>query len=177
MKRIWIIGSGILVLVLLLAGAAFVGGKLLNGQGLTTLGSPGEGHHPDIQLAKELPQTPPDAEGIFDHRKDNSVFVGTGQVRKVPQTDQSGAVTLSLTHGGPTVEVVVTPQTVVYKNVTVPPPRGSGTITVQEVVEPGTLDEIGENCPIAAWGKKTGDRIIADVLVYWPPPPVNNARP
>ncbi len=182
-KRILIIG-GILVLVALLAGAAFVGGQLLTGQGLTTLASSGGGHHPDFQPAKELPQTPANAEGIFDHRKDNSLFVGTGRVRKVPQTDQSGDVTVSLTHDGPTVEVVVTPQTTVYKDVTMqqynggrPPPRDSGTITVRQVVEPGSPDEISENCQIAVWGNKTGDRLIASTLVYWPPPPVNNARP
>ncbi len=177
MKKRSLIICGIVVLVLLVGGAAFVGGRLLMGQGLPWESSQGGGGHFILIPAKELPQTPADADGVFDHRKDNSIFVGTGQVRKMPQTDQRGNVSLSLSHDGPTVEVVVTPQTIVYKNVTGPPPRGSGPITVQEVVEPGSLDEIGENCPIAAWGKKTGDRIIADVLVFTPPPPVLNAGP
>jgi hypothetical protein len=165
------------VLVVVLAGAAFVGARLLTGQGLPGQASPGARGSIQRIPAKELPQTLADAEGIFDHRKDNSIFVGTGQVRKKPQTDQRGDVTVSLTHDGPTVEVVVSHQTILYKDVTVQPPRGSGTITFQQVVEPGSLDEIGENCLITAWGKKMGDRIIADVLVYTGPPPVNNARP
>ncbi len=180
MKRTMMIAGAIVVFVALLASAAFIGGQLLNGQGLTALGSSGGKGLPDWQPAKELPQTPADAEGVFDHRKDNSIFVGTGRVRKVPQTDQSGNVAVSLTHDGPTVEVVVTPQTIVYRDVTMEQFNGqrpSGTTNVQQVVEPGTLDEIGENCPIAAWGKKTGDRLIADMLVYTPPPPVLNARP
>lgn len=193
-KRILII-VGIVVLVALLAGAAFVGGRLLTGQGLPGQASPGGlsmvtsqgGGEQRISIqtipAKELPQTPADARGIFDHRKDNSIFVGTGNVKMmVIKNQQSGQVQTSSSHSGPTVEVVVSPQTIVYKDVTMQqynggkPPGGSGTIKVQQVVEPGSLDEIGENSDITAWGKKTGDRIIADVLVYTPPP-VMNARP
>ncbi len=178
-KRILII-SGIVVLVLFLAGAAFVGGQLLNGQGLTGLGSSSGKGLPDWQPARELPQTPADAEGVFDHRMDNSIFVGTGQVRKMPQTDQSGNVATSLTHDGPAVEVVITAQTHVYRDVTMEQFNGqrpSDSTNVQQVVEPSTLDKIGANCPVSAWGKKTSDRIIADVLVYTPPPPVRNAQP
>jgi hypothetical protein len=45
----------------------------------------------------------------------------------------------------------------------------SGGPTIQQVVEPGTLDEIGDGSMLTVWGKKTGDRIIADVLVYTQP--------
>ena len=180
-KRILIIGGGILV-VILLAGAAFVGGRLLRGQGLPAY-SPGglmmftskggQGAHSvqiHIQPAKDLPQTPPDVEGIFDHRQDNSFFVGTGQVTVMAHKDQSGNVTSATHHSGPVVEVVVTAQTVVYRDVTMQqyngqPPSGD----IQQVVEPGSLDEVGQESSITAWGKKTGDRLIASVLVYSPP--------
>ena len=187
MKKTILIIGGIVVLVVLLAGAAFVGARLLTGQELPGQEAPGglsmvtsQGgatQHISIQTipAKELPQTPADARGLFDHRKDNSIFVGTGNVKMMVITNQSGQVQTSSSHSGPTVEVVVTPQTIVYKDVTMQqydgkPPSGSGAIKVQQVVEPGSLDEIGENSDITAWGKKTGDRIIADVLVYTPPP-------
>jgi hypothetical protein len=188
-KRILIIG-GIVVLVLLLAGAAFVGGQLVNGQGLPGLSSgpevsTGPGGQMsvrikpgDIQPAKELPQTPADVRGLFDHRKDNSIFVGTGNVTMAVTKDQSGNVQTSASHSGPIVEVVVSPQTKVYRDVTMqqfngPPPAGQ---KIQQVVEPGSQDEVGQYSTITAWGKKTGDRIIADVLVYTPPP-VMNAKP
>ncbi len=184
MKRAIILGGGIVVLVLLLAGAAFVGGQLLNGQGLPGLwwaGGPGGMNkiNVNVQPAKELPQRPADARGLFDHRKDNSFCVGTGQVRMMVQKDQSGNVQTSASHDGPTIEVVVTPQTTVYRDVTMKQFNGqppSGTNKVQQVVEPGTLDEVGQNSTITAWGTKTGDRIIADVLVYTLPP-VMNGRP
>ncbi len=106
-KRVLIIG-GIIVLIVLLAGAAFVGGRLLTGQGLpgqvaagginmVTLGG-GKEQGISIQTipAKELPQTPADARGLFDHRKDNSIFVGTGNVRMmVIKNQQSGQVQTS----------------------------------------------------------------------------------
>jgi hypothetical protein len=178
-KRILIIG-GIVVLVVLLAGAAFVGAQLLAGQGqpnqaskggLTMMmsqgGKPGQYVQPDIQPAKELPQTPADVRGVFVQRKDNSLFVGTGVVIRQVQKDQSGNVTSSSTYNGPIVEVVVTPQTTVYSDVTNrqfigQPPSGK----IQQVVEQGSLDEIGKDSTLRAWGKKTGDRIIADVIVY-----------
>lgn len=183
MKRTTLIVLGILVLVALLAGAAFVGAQLLSGQGLPVQASsgglkmaigqgakPGQMFSLNIEPAKELPQTPADAQGLFDHRKDNSIFVGTGQVRMMAQKDASGNVTTSASHDGPTVEVVVTLQTIVYRDVTMkqfngPPPSGK----IQQVIEPGTLDEVGQDSLLTTWGKKTGDRIIADVFVYSPP--------
>jgi hypothetical protein len=180
MRKPVLIGIGVVLLVAVLAGAAFVGAQLLAGQGqpaqasksgLTIMtgqnGKQGQYVQPDIQPAKELPQTPADARGVFDHRKDNSLFVGTGVVLRTVQQDQGGNVTSSSTHDGPTVEVVVTPQTIVYSDVTNrqfngQPPSGK----IQQVVEQGSLDEIGKDSTLRAWGKKTGDRIIADVIVY-----------
>ena len=162
-------------------GAAFVGGRLLNGQGLPGLsGGPqvmtGPGGQTsvrigpgDIQPAKELPQTPADVRGLFDHRQDQSIFVGTGNVTMAVKKDpSSGKVETSSSHSGPVVEVVVTAQTKIYKDTTMqqfngPPPQGQ---KIQQVVEPGSLDEVGQNSTITAWGRKTGDRYIADMLVY-----------
>ncbi len=162
----------------MLAVAAFVGGQLLNGQGLPGLwwaGGPGGTNKINIndQPAQELPQTPADARGLFDHRQDNSIFVGPDpvhlgvSVRRLLQTPSS--------HTGPMVQVVVSPQTIVYKDVTMQQFNGQppSNQKMQQVVERGRIEEIGEGSVITAWGKKTGDRIIADVLVYSPPPVMN----
>jgi hypothetical protein len=180
MRKGILIAAGLIVLVAVLAGAAFVGARLLAGPGLPGLSSGpevriGQGGGPaysdDRQPAKELPQTPADARGVFDHRQDNIIFVGTGKATFTTQKDQSGHVQISSSHDGPTVGVVVTPQTIVYKDVTLqqyigkPHPNGK----VQQVVEPGNLDDISTSSTITAWGKKTGDRIVADVLLYMVP--------
>jgi len=179
----YIIGGA--VLILLLAGAAFVGARLLNGQGLPGLpsgGGPGFSlggnggrnvriNADDILPAKELPQTPADVRGIFDHRQDNSIFIGTGKVMMTVKKDQSGKVDTASSHDGPTVEVVLTSQTKIYQDVTMkqfsgPPPEGQ---KIQQVLEAGSGDEVGQNSMITVWGKKTGDRFIAEILVYSPP--------
>ncbi len=181
MKKPILIIGGIVVLVLLLASAAFVGGRLLNGQGLPGvlsgifLGEDGRQgvkiNLDDIQPAKELPQTPADVHGIFDHRQDQSLFIGTGQGMIRVEQDPSGNVTTDSSFNGPVVEIVVTSQTIIYKDVTMnqyngEPPAGQN---IQQVVEPGSLDDIGKPSGIFIWGRKTGDRFIADVLVYSSP--------
>ena len=180
MKKNILITSGIVVLVLLLAGAALVGGRLLNGQPLTGLNLfPGAGNGrqevrinaDDIQPAKDLPQTPAEVRGLFDHRENNSFFVGTGQVTMMVEQDQNGNVESSANASGPVLEVVVTNDTTVYHDTTMEqyngqPPAGE---KIQQVVEPGSLDDIGDSSLITVWGKKTGDRVIAEILVYTTP--------
>jgi hypothetical protein len=161
MKRKILIISGILVLVLLLGGAAYIGGRLLNGQGLPGFSSGGK----NFQLAAELPQTPADVDGVFESRQDNSILVGTGKVTVIEQKDQSGPH-VSTEHDGPTVEIVVTTQTTIYEDVTQRVFDSASSQAVQQVVEPGSLDEIGPGSMLTVWGRKTGDRYIADVLVY-----------
>jgi hypothetical protein len=168
-KRILTVG-GVLVVVFLLAGAAFVSGQLLNRKSTTNgpgLFAGGEQIGEGILPAKELPQTPAEVFGFFDHRQDKSIFVVTGQIPKAVN-EPVDPKTLA---NGPTVEIVVTSQTTIYRDATSkqfngPPPSGQ---KPQQVVEPGSLDEIAEYSTITVWGRKTGDRIIADVLVYTPP--------
>jgi hypothetical protein len=180
MKKNILITSGIVILVLLLAGAALIGGRLLNGQPLP--GSnlfPGAGNGgggvqinaDDILPSKDLPQTPADVRGLFDRRENNSIFVGTGQVTLMVQSDQNGNVEGSSNATGPTVEIVVTNDTIVYHDTTLERYNGQPPASekIQQVVEPGSLDDIGENSTLTVWGKKTGDRVIADILVYTTP--------
>ena len=178
-KRILILGS-IVSFILLLGGAAYVGGRLLNGQPLPW-GGPnlflGNGPREvrinvdDIQPARELPLASADVRGVFDHRQNNSFFVGTGQIEVSIQADPSGTVETSSNYDGPVVEVVVTSQTTIYEDVTMRQYTGQPAPgeKIQQVVAPGSLDDIGPSSTMAVWGKKTGDRIIAAVLVYETP--------
>lgn len=170
---------GVVALVILLAGAAFVGGRLLNNGpaqaggpgGLVMKGGPNAGGV-SVQLlpAKELPQTSPDATGLFASRKDNSLFVTIGNKFMV-QVDKNGAVNTQTDGNGQQLEIVVTSDTVVYKDATdmvnmqAPPADGK----VQQQVAPGSLDEIGQNSFVSAWGERRGDRVIAKVLMYSTP--------
>jgi hypothetical protein len=183
MKKRFLIIGGAMVLVLLLGAAAFIGGRLLNGQGLPLLSSGGPsigiaygGHSITLRIlpAKNFP-TRPDLKGAFDHRQNNNIFVGTGSQSAVPQNSQSGSVDTTTGFSGPIYEVVVTSQTTIYRDDTLD--QYNGTLhsgeKIQQVVEPGSLDEIGQDSEITVWGQKTGDRIIATVLVYTLPTVLN----
>jgi hypothetical protein len=183
-RLLWVILG--VVLVLVLAAAAFLGGRYLQGgptangggNGGMFLSSNGPGGQVsrsisknDIIPALELPQAAADATGIFVRRQNNSFFIGTGKVtlqvkqqadnpNSTPQTGSS--------YDGPVVEVVVTNNTKIYRDDTFQNLKdlpSNGTKIQQKVVS-GSLDEIGQNSFINAWGKKTGDRLVADVLLY-----------
>lgn len=175
-KRILVIGVGS---VLLLAGAAFVGGHWLNGQGRgfdLPFGSLGNGKaHQGLYLnlipASEIPTGEPAASGMFVRRVDNSLFIGSGNKQvQVQPADQGGSVTEANSYPSE-VEVVVTHGTRIYHDDTsqqfaAPPQNGQ---TVQQVVVPGKIDEIGEGSAVQVWGQQNGNRILADVLLYSTP--------
>jgi hypothetical protein len=173
---------GLLVLVVLVA-AAFVGGQLLNrrsnpqvagpgamfnvkGEGGAAAGEEIQSFEVNVIPAEELPEAQPDAVGIFVRREDNSIFIGTGKLT-MGMTSESGA-SPSASYDGPVVEVVVNTQTVVYKEVTALSGPPTGEEIQQEVVE-GTIEDLGDTSTIVVWGRKVGDRIIADVLLYSEP--------
>lgn len=184
---------GLLLLVVILVAAAFVAGRLMNrapqlvGPGgpmiMSGNGDPGEMMSISINLvpAEELPKTQPDAVGIFNHREDNSFFISTGNMGVLISgevTSGSGEVSSGasvVTSGGDgetdgaVVEIVVNSDTIVYKEVTAPPnfsDSGETQAEIQQEVAPGDIEDIGENSSLTVWGRKVGDRIIADILLY-----------
>jgi len=169
MKHTISIVSSVVVLVVLLAGAAFVGGRLLgdqeltgNNKGVIKIGEgliASTGTKIEVLPAAEMPDTPPDVAGVFVRREDSSLFVGTGTVTFVIDGDAS--------YDGPTVEVVSSHNTQIYRDDTTKqlagvPPSGP----VQQVLKPGSLDEVGQNDVVSAWGERSGDRLVARVIVY-----------
>jgi len=182
MNRSLLLISCALVAVLLLAGAAYVGGRMLtrakqanqpssSGKMVTISDGGGEAsttmrEAPQVEPAKELPPTQSDASGIFLRREEHSVFIGTGKVTLNAREDPNGEVDVAMTHDGPMVEVVTTSDTLIYRDVTPlldNPPAGG---KIQQVVEPGTLDDLEQNMGVTVWGQRRGDRVVARVLVY-----------
>ena len=127
-----------------------------------------------IEPAPELPDSPSEASGVFSRREDNSIFVGTGGVELNVEIRQveGGAIEpiVTLSHSGQVVEVVVTHDTILYRDETDIPGFGDGKggeITVRQQLEPvGSLDELGPNTELQVWGRRSGDRVIAEILVY-----------
>ena len=93
-KKVWLWVAGVIVL-LVLVGAAYLGGRLLSPQAGGVSGGPGKGLmimggkggpggvsksvKIDLEPAPELPKTKPAQAGLLDHREDNSLFLGTGR--------------------------------------------------------------------------------------------------
>jgi len=191
MNRNQLIIGGSIGVIIILAAAAFVGVRLLNTPAEAEAQSPGgggrvmeiindDGSGPvalrlSFEPAPELPARPAEIGGVFVRREDNSLIVGTGEITLDVEVDgATGEETISTGHNGPEVEVVVSRDTLIYRDTTEievePSARQSGETTVQQTVEPvDSLAEIGENMEIQAWGDQRGDRLVAEVLVYRQP--------
>jgi hypothetical protein len=189
MRRSILIVGGTLLLILLLASAAFLGARMLRSSDRIAAGVEGggvrvmemvtdDGSGPvslriRIEPARELPDRPAEAAGVFVRRQDNSIFVGTGNIElDVEVNGNTGERTVSLSHSGPEMEVVVTRDTIIYREETEISPdssgsRKSGEMTIQQVIKPAdSLEEVGENSELQVWGERRGDRVVAEVLVY-----------
>jgi len=178
-KTILVIG----VLVLVVSAAAFVGGRMFNSDvsplGLFGLAGDKDGVKASINLipAQELPTTPPEVMGMFAERKDKTIFVqafsldvegnvmvvAKGGGEAVPSVAGSPAETDS----GPKVEIVITNETLIYRDTTeMDRPNPGETRTVQQTVEESKLDDLNSESMLTVWGRKSGDRIIAEALFY-----------
>jgi hypothetical protein len=164
-----------------LIGAAFVGGRLLNQTAepaangprmMISNDGPGGGQTLSLELerAKELPATAPDVSGLFARREDQSVFVkALSGGRVMVAVDQSGKVTTQSDGPEQLVEVVVTKDTAIYRDATEINPAQQTSGKVQQRVESGSIDEIGDNSMVQAWGERRGDRLIATTVMYSKP--------
>ena len=174
----YVIGIGV---VMLLAAAAFTAVRYFvqpknaaaegpGGNFISVEGPGGEAQtfRLDIKPAEELPSTQPDEAGIFVERKDNSVFIGTGEVTVMAKAEPGQEPQVDSDFSGPKVEVVISANTVVYKDTTKLDPENPGA-EVQQTVELSTIDEITQQSSVTVWGRKAGDRIIADIVVFSSP--------
>lgn len=166
-KKLYIIFG---VVILLIGTAAFVAGRMLNGKvGSVGLGGPNGGRvtisMDEITPAPELPSTKADITGTFMERKDNTIVVqansfgsGVGGVSGNSPMDENSGIR---------VEIVFTGETKIYKDVTQFPAPVNGEIhNVQQVAEEGNLDDLNSQTFVSIWGRRSGDRIIADTLFY-----------
>jgi hypothetical protein len=165
------------IIVVLVGAAAFIGGRMLNGKvGPLGLGMPigGKGTvaiSVQVTPAPELPTTEPETRGLFVERKDNSIFVSAismdaGGKGFVLQNGGDGEQSISGPKAdGPKKEVVITGETTIYlENTKFPEPKPGEDQVVQQSVTAGSLDDLTSQSFVTVWGRKSGDRIIAEVI-------------
>lgn len=181
----WIVAG--LIMVTILVVAAFTAGRLLrpavaaqSGRDEPTLELPVEGANGTvmarfrIEPAPELPDGPSVAGGVVVRRENDSFFVGTGNVRlNGEEVDPAtGRRAPRLGHDGPVVEIVVTGDTIIYRDETIAAAQERASATEGEQRIRQTLDRadsleaVGPNAVVTVWGERRGDRIVAQVLVY-----------
>ena len=198
MKRSVWLGIGLLVLLAVLGAGAFTAFQLLTPENeaggadtavaaggggrvmqsvMSQNGGPPVAVQTTILPAPELPDEPSAAFGILLSREDNTLRVGTGNIdlevdiEVDPETGQESA-SLTPSTDGPELEVVLTPDTLIYRDVTdqsIPPEQESGEREIVQQVRPvESSDEITGNLELEIWGERRGDRIVATVIVYGP---------
>lgn len=172
------------LLVLLVGAAAFVGGRLLNqrvdpaGFGLP-MGGGEQSVFISVNPAPELPTTEPEVTGLFVKRQDNTIVVSS---ISMPAGGGGGALVMGASpddaSDAPKVEVVVTADTKIYRDATeINAPSTDQNVTIQQEVEAGTLDDLSSQTMIMVWGRRSGDRIIAEALAYRSPIIINEPEP
>jgi hypothetical protein len=157
----WILGG--LVLIALLAGAASIAGRLMAGESLLPSPDIVVGQDTDFGLLPptQVPDRSSDLEGPFQRREDNSLFVA-----RAAGGGPDGPVDAA---GGPTTEVVVTHDTLIYADITSPPSPGDvleGGMLRLQAQQVDNIEEIGEGTVLRVWGEWQGDRLIATVIYY-----------
>ena len=168
------------LLALLLTAGAFVAGRLLgegagnqdSGDGAKVGIGTGNGNVTEVDFvrAEELPEEPPDVAGAFERRQDNSIFVNETDGGFTLGKNDDG--TLSVTNAtGKISEVVVTTETDVYVDLSMEMlDEAVAEGVLRQILEPGTVEEIGELSFVRAWGEMRGDRLVASLLLYTRPP-------
>jgi hypothetical protein len=152
------------VLVLLVSAAAFIAGRSINGG----FGPSANAASISVNIipAIELPTIPAGVTGQFVERQDNAILIetksldGGGSILADSPSDRRST-------RGPQVEVVVTGDTIIYRETTqLSKPLTSGNQAIQQTVEQTTFEQLNPASMIMVWGRKSGDRIVAEVLLY-----------
>ncbi len=190
-SRILIIIACVL-LVALLAGAAFMGMRLLNARANQNDngkmisagpgGAPGGQVSISIQPSSELPSTKPDFIGqvqsvtgnsIMAQQQSKGIIIQSGSAVKGDGSSSGPVVSSSSDNNstGITLEVVATKETKIYRDTTMEtnpkpnPSSGSGNFVMQQTLELADMTQVQNGYRIQVWGQKRGDRLIADVIV------------
>ena len=87
--------------------------------------------------------------------------------------DQEPTTVVNASHDGDKVQLLVDGNTVYYRDATERPEItkevvDAGQLQLTRVLETGSLDEVGENMMVRAWGEVKDGHLIADLIVYDP---------
>ena len=133
----------------------------------------------EIMMTFEDPPTLPSYRettlGVFLDQNGDILSLGTGsitvEVSVEVVNDEDPEETINVSYSGEPVDVKVTADTVIYKDITEVPEvtqedLESGNKVVLREIEPGSLDELEESMILRVWGSEIDGLVTADVLVF-----------
>ncbi|MFN8595391.1 MAG: hypothetical protein U0559_04300 [Anaerolineae bacterium] len=155
--------------VAVVVGALVFGGGLVTSNILAQSRRGPGGFRPEfqIQAAKELPTEVATLRGILVQKNGNTLSVGQRNGGGFGGGNGGGGNNANTN----LIDVVIDANTTLYHDTTQfnfngqQPPSG----TIQQTVEPGTIDAISTNSRITVWGTQSGNQIAAKVVVYSDP--------
>jgi len=169
----------VLLIIAILAVAAFVGGNLLRKQGAVS-----EKEDFQIVAAEGLPQTPFELIGRVISKEGNSLFVQAKQMNEAlgmvggKGVDKKGSNDNTV----PATEVVITHETEFYRDATWDPylsgeaSKSNLGNEIQQEILPGSEDELGPGSTVTIWGERNGDRVVAEYILYSLPFPDSDKK-
>lgn len=190
-KKIFIVLFSLLG-VAILAGAAYLGARLLNPEGLNSPllgflpGGKGGMFEKSVKLnmtkAPEVPDRAADLTGMVSQLKDNGFLLSDSAMMpgmKVGVSSEGGgsAAVTELDNQpegeGTQTEVIITETTQIYIDVTFegfdPSNMPDESQEIQQVVEKSTGDDITKDSAVSIWGYKRGDRMMAEFILCHKP--------
>jgi len=159
------------ILILTVGVAAFIAGRMLN-RGIEPIISNGSVEGPrftfslsnNITPAVELPTTPPEITGFYVETQDNTMIIQAVSFDPGIGGILGNSVDVN---SAPKVEILIGAKTMIYRDTTpVSASATDGNVAIQQTVEESTLEELAPPTMITVWGRESGDRIIADVLLF-----------
>jgi len=140
--------------ILLIGLAAFTAGRFVND------GPAGGDRVSNVTPAPEIPGTAPELSGLLVERKDNVLILQSVSFDAGSGWHLGESEAPMDSSSGPKVEVIVTNGTTIYRD-----DFEFNQDSVQQTVEETTLDSIDSQKLITVWGRKNGERIIAEFLL------------
>ena len=142
------------LVIILVGAAAFIAGKWING------GSSEQEHVSQVTPAPEIPTTTPEVSGLLVERKDHTIILQSVSFEAGSGWRLGESNAPMDASSGPRVEVIVTGETIIYRD-----NFEIGPSSIQQTVRETTLDDMDSQKLITVWGRKEGERVIADIIL------------
>jgi hypothetical protein len=122
-----------------------------------------------------LPEEGESAFGVFLEQEGGVITLGTGSIEVEMdveiKNDEEPVRTVNVSHSGDSVDIILTPDTLIYADIT-PRPEisdadlASGSKLIRRIIISGSPEAIGQGMILRVWGMVQDGVVTAEVVVY-----------